>query len=233
MGISFIRPKVLGIKLIPDPHEELLGVLKLSQERPLSIGLISADFDHALFVALDEATKFAPVEVHVTRSLYGESQFSQNQLMGKSLGVLAGADEEVVRHGLKVVSHSMERILYYKVDDSAPSIFFSHVVSSVGTFLSKQAQINVGESLAYLMAPPVEALVALDAALKAAQVRVAKYFAPPTETNYGGALLTGPLQECEAAVEAFKNCLSSIGQSPQDPLFVYSFEKKFQKPSSR
>ena len=42
--------------------------------------------------------------------------------------------------------------------------------------------------MAYLIAPPLEATFALDAALKAADVEMAVWFAPPSETNFSGGL---------------------------------------------
>ena len=45
--------------------------------------------------------------------------------------------------------------------------------------------------MAYLVAPPLEATIALDAALKAADVRAVRVQTPPTETNFACAWLTG------------------------------------------
>lgn len=39
----------------------------------------------------------------------------------------------------------------------------------------------------------------MDAALKAAEVRLCKLYAPPSETNFGGGLLTGTQSACDAA----------------------------------
>src|SRR5262249_53225369 len=48
-----------------------------------------------------------------------------------------------------------------------------------------------------------ESVLALDAALKAAPVRLVKWFGPPTETNFGGGWLAGELDAVEAAARAF------------------------------
>ena len=57
--------------------------------------------------------------------------------------------------------------------------------------------------MAYLIAPPLESIVGLDAACKAANVRLAKWFGPPSETNFGGGYLVGDQTACEAAARAF------------------------------
>jgi ethanolamine utilization protein EutL len=68
--------------------------------------------------------------------------------------------------------------------------------------------------MAYLIAPPLESVVALDAALKAADVRLAKYFGPPTETNFGGGYLVGELADVEAAARAFTEAIRGVVASP-------------------
>jgi len=46
-------------------------------------------------------------------------------------------------------------------------------------------------------------MYALDAALKAADVRLAAFFGPPSETNFGGGLLTGSQSACKSACDSF------------------------------
>jgi ethanolamine utilization cobalamin adenosyltransferase len=74
--------------------------------------------------------------------------------------------------------------------------------------------VPVGSPLAYLIAPPLESVVALDAACKAGRVRVAKWFGPPSETNFGGGYLAGDLPSCEAAARAFAAAIVDVAQDP-------------------
>ena len=92
--------------------------------------------------------------------------------------------------------------------------FLAHTVSSTGSYLSREAGIMPGEPLAYLIAPPLEGLYALDAALKAADVRLCKLYEPPSETNFGGGLLTGTQSACEAACAAFAEAVAEVAKSP-------------------
>lgn len=64
-------------------------------------------------------------------------------------------------------------------------------VSRTGSYLSQVAGINEGDPLAYLIAPPLEAAYGVDAAIKAAEVRLATFIEAPSETNYSGAFLAG------------------------------------------
>jgi len=92
--------------------------------------------------------------------------------------------------------------------------YYAHCVSRTGTYLSKVAGVKEGEALAYLVAPPLEAIYGLDAALKAADVEMKEFFGPPTETNYGGGLLTGTQSACKAACDAFAEAVKSVAQQP-------------------
>ena len=69
--------------------------------------------------------------------------------------------------------------------------------------------------MAYLVAPPIEASIGLDAALKAADVRAVRVMTPPTETNFAAAWLTGALAECEAAAVAYAQAVVEVAASPK------------------
>ncbi len=80
--------------------------------------------------------------------------------------------------------------------------------------MSHQAGVEQGTSIAYVIAPPLEATVGLDAALKAANVEMSCYYGPPTETNFSGGLLTGTESDCRAACEAFAAAVCRIAEAP-------------------
>ena len=54
-----------------------------------------------------------------------------------------------------------------------------------------------------------------DAALKAADVRLAAFFGPPSETNFGGGLLTGSQSACKSACDAFAEAVKFVAQNPK------------------
>ncbi|MEG0321324.1 MAG: BMC domain-containing protein, partial [Oscillospiraceae bacterium] len=70
---------------------------------------------------------------------------------------------------------------------------------------------------AYLIAPPLEAIYGLDAALKAAGVTLVAFFEPPSETNFAGGLLTGTQSACQAACSAFANAVIEVASRPKEP----------------
>ena len=68
--------------------------------------------------------------------------------------------------------------------------------------------------MAYLIAPPLEAMVGIDAALKAADVELKTFYGPPSETNFAGGLLVGDQAACRAACEAFAETICEIADAP-------------------
>ena len=89
-------------------------------------------------------------------------------------------------------------------------------LNRVGSFLAAEAGVPVGSAIAYLIAPPLEAMYAMDAALKAAEVKLSRLYAPPSETNFGGGLLGGNQSACEAACAAFRERVAEVAAQPRE-----------------
>jgi len=224
MRLDPIRAKVLSTKIIPNVNKDLAASLGLSPDKR-SLGLITSDIDDVAYAAIDEATKMADVEVVYAKSLYAGSGNATTKLAGEFIGVLAGTNPEEVRSGIKAAVDFMKHdACFYSANDEDSIVFFAHTVTRSGTYLSKIANVREGDSLAYLIAPPIEALFALDAALKAADVRMTAFFGPPSETNFAGGLLTGSLSACRVASEAFKEAVLYVADNPVELTGNENFE---------
>lgn len=210
-----LRPKILACRQLERVDAALATALGLDPARHVSAGLVTCDQDDAMYVALDHATKFADVDVVYAKSFYAGAAHASGPLSGEILGVIAGPDPDEVAEGLWALRSALEHsICFYSLDGTTAPAFFPHVISQTGRYLAPQAGIAPGEPMAYLIAPPLESVVALDAALKAADVRLAKYFGPPTETNFGGGYLVGELADVEAAARAFTEAIRGVVASP-------------------
>jgi ethanolamine utilization protein EutL len=210
-----IPVQILSVQMIANVSTELAKALKLSAE-DRAIGLISTDCDDATYLALDEATKAAEVSVVYARSLYAGASNASTKLAGEVIGILAGATPSAVTSGLQgAVRFLQSGVGFQTANDAGDIVYLAHCVSSTGSYLSAQAGVRQGEALAYLVAPPVETFVALDAALKAADVTLVSFFAPPTETNFAGGLLTGTQSACMAACDAFAEAVRGVAANPQ------------------
>ena len=178
-----------------------------------SVAMITTDCDDATYIALDEATKAADVEVICGRSFYAGAANASTPHAGEVLGILAARTPGDARSGLEAALGALERVGFEEV---AGVPYLARTVASVGSFLSKEAGVPPGSALAYLIAPPLESMYALDGALKAADVKLCKLYVPPTETNFGGALLTGSQSACDAACAAFGAAVAEVATRAMD-----------------
>ncbi|CZR97268.1 MULTISPECIES: ethanolamine utilization microcompartment protein EutL [unclassified Clostridioides] len=214
MKNDMIRPNILGVKIISNISPEMAQKLELKSHHK-SLGLITADCDDVTYTALDEATKASEVDVVYAKSMYAGAANASTKLAGEVLGIIAGPSPAEVRSGLNAIIDFMEYgATFISANDDDSIAYYAHCVSRTGTYLSEVAGIREGEALAYLVAPPLEAMYALDAAMKAADVKMCELFAPPTETNFGGALLTGSQSACKAACDAFAEAVKSVADNP-------------------
>jgi len=214
-GLKPLPPRLLACRVIPHADPALRARLGCGDGHS-ALGLVTADQDDSTYAALDHATKFARVDVVYAKSLYAGAAHASGPLSGEILGVLAGPDPDEVAEGLAALRDYLERsaCFYTPAGGGVAPAFFPHVISETGLYLSQLAGIAPGQPLAYLIAPPVEAMVAVDAALKAADVTMQAFFGPPTETNFAGAYLTGSLAACEAAASAFAAAVCEVAAQP-------------------
>ena len=207
---------VLATHTIANVSETLAKKLKLPKEYR-SIGIITADSDDPTYCALDEATKDAAVVVVYGKSMYAGASNASTKYAGEVIAILAGPNPSEVSSGLASAVRFLESGVGFRSANEDNSVaYFAHTVSRTGSYLSKTAGVKEGQALAYLVAPPLEATVGLDEALKAADVELVALFEPPTETNYGGGLLTGTQSACHAACAAFAEAVKAVAARPRE-----------------
>jgi ethanolamine utilization protein EutL len=210
-----IVPTVLSVRRLPNAAPAMIRAYGGDPERHRSLGLVTVDQDDPTYVALDEATKHAPVDVIFAKSFYAGAAHASGRLSGEILGVLAAAEPEAIEHALDALVRCLQHdACFYDADGKRTVTVFPHVIASLGEYLSREAGLPAGEPMAYLVAPPMEATIGLDAALKAADVRAVKVMTPPTETNFAAAWLTGTLAECEAAAVAYAAAVVDVAARP-------------------
>ena len=209
-----IQTQVLSARILPNADPMLLKQLDVrSGDR--SLGIFTADCDDVSYTALDEATKKADVSVAYAKSLYAGSANANTALAGEFIGILSGENPEEVRSGLDAAFSLIENDAhFYTANEEETVVYYAHCISRTGSYLSAQAGVEEGTAMAYLIAPPLEATVGLDAALKAADVELKLYYGPPTETNFAGGLLTGSQAACLAACEAFAETVCRVAAEP-------------------
>ena len=205
-----IPVKVLAVRYLANASSALAKGLGAPKGYP-SLAMLTTDCDDATYIALDAATKAADVQVSYGRSFYAGAANASTPNAGEVIGILAGPTPGAVRSGMEAALGTLQRIGFEEVG-GVP--YLAHTVASVGSFLAKEAGVNVGSAVAYLIAPPLEGMYAMDAALKAADVKLCKLYAPPSETNFGGGLLSGTQSACEAACGAFAEAVKDVAARP-------------------
>ena len=207
-----IPVKVLAVRYLANASPALCKGLGAPKGYP-SLGLLTTDSDDATYIALDAATKAADVKVCYGRSFYAGAANASTPNAGEVIGILAGATPGAVRSGMEAALSTLERVGF---DQAGEVPYLAHTVSSVGSYLAREAGVPEGAAIAYLIAPPLEAMYAMDSALKAADVKLCKLYAPPSETNFGGGLLTGTQSACDAACAAFADAVEEVAARPRE-----------------
>lgn len=208
--------KVLSVRIIPNADKMLLDALNAG-EGMRSLGIITTDCDDVSYAALDEATKKADVRVVYARSMYAGSSNASTSLAGEFIGMLAAPEPSQVRSGLEACISYIERdAAFYSANVDGSIVYFAQCISRTGSYLSQLASVPEGTAMAYLISAPMEATIGLDAALKAADVKLSVFYGPPSETNFAGGLLTGDQAACKAACEAFADAIRKLAEAPLD-----------------
>ena len=206
-----IPVKILAVRYLANASPALSKALGA----PVScqcLGMLTTDSDDATYIALDAATKAADVQVCYGRSFYAGAANASTPNAGEVIGILAGATPGAVKSGMEAAVAALQRVGFEEVS-GVP--YLAHTVSSVGSYLAKEAGVRQGSAIAYLIAPPLESMYAMDAALKAADVKLCKLYSPPSETNFGGGLLSGTQSACDAACAAFAAAVEEVARMPR------------------
>ncbi|HEY2731814.1 MAG TPA: ethanolamine utilization microcompartment protein EutL [Polyangia bacterium] len=214
-----VKPRALSVRRIDDAAPALAEALGLPP-RQRALGIVTATSDDALFASLDEGTKAASAEVVYAKSFYAGSSHPSGPLSGECIGIYAAQDPAEIDAALEACLAYLETEAWFYAVETAgapgrPVLFFPHVIASVGRYLAPLADAPMGSALAYLIAPPLESIVGLDAACKAARTTLAKWFGPPSETNFGGGYLVGDQAACEAAARAFAEAIVDVCRAPR------------------
>ena len=207
-----IPVKILAVRYLANAAAPLCKSLGVPKGYA-SLAMLTTDCDDATYIALDEATKAADVKVCYGRSFYAGAANASTPNAGEVIGILAGVTPGAVKSGMEAALSALERIGFEETN-GVP--YLAQTVSRSGSFLAKEAGVPEGTPLAYLIAPPLESMYAMDAALKAADVKLCKLYAPPSETNFGGGLLSGTRSACEAACAAFEAAVAEVAANPKE-----------------
>ena len=207
-----IPVKVLAVRYLANATPALSKALGAPKGYP-ALAMLTTDCDDATYIALDAATKAADVKVCYGHSFYAGAANASTPNAGEVIGILAGPTPGTVRSGMEAALAALETVGF---DEAGNVPYLAYTVSRSGSYLAKEAGVEEGTPLAYLIAPPLESMYAMDAALKAADVKLCKLYSPPSETNFGGGLLSGTQSACDAACAAFGAAVAEVAAAPRE-----------------
>ena len=95
-----IPTKVLAVRYLPGATPTLAKALGASKGYPC-LGTLTADSDDPTYIALDEATKAADVQVCYTRSFYAGAANASTPNAGEVIGILAAPTPGALRSGME------------------------------------------------------------------------------------------------------------------------------------
>jgi ethanolamine utilization protein EutL len=204
MELQPIKAEILAVRIIPNADLALAQPFQLKPHQR-SIGILTCTIDDVGYTAIDEATKQADVKVVYAKSFYAGASHASGPLSGEFIGIIAGPSLDEVISGVEAARIVIENEAHFEaINPEGTHSLYAHCVARTGSYLSKVANIEEGSPLAYLIAPPLEAMFGLDAA----------FYGLPSETNFGGGLLTGTHSACLAAAEAFRQSILEIARNP-------------------
>src|SRR5438874_13200373 len=112
-----LKRRVLALRTIPRVDDQLAAEWKLP-EGLRAVGMLTCTSDDALFVALDEGTKAAPVEVVYARSFYAGSNHASGPLSGEAIGVYAARDPDEIEEALKRCLETLDQEAWFYAADA-------------------------------------------------------------------------------------------------------------------
>lgn len=140
-ALDLIRPSVTAMRVIASVNDGFARELKLPSHIR-SLGLITADSDDVAYIAADEATKQAMVEVVYGRSLYAGAAHGPSPTAGEVLIMLGGPNPAEVRAGLDAMVASIENGAAFQwANDAENTAFLAHVIR-VPARISRLPQVS-------------------------------------------------------------------------------------------
>jgi ethanolamine utilization protein EutL len=209
--LNRISPKLLSCRVLPHADARLAKGLN-APTGTQSLAFLTCDQDDSLYAALDHATKMAEVTVSFASSFFAGSNHASGPLSGEIIGVLAAKDPDTLAEGVRAAKDALDHLFAFFGHNGIN--IFPTVIASVGRYLSKEYGVSAGVPLGYFIAPPLEAMIGADAALKAGNVDLLKLHAPPSPTNFAGVIVSGTLDAVQASAAAFTSAIIDVATRP-------------------
>ncbi|MEG1433328.1 MULTISPECIES: BMC domain-containing protein [Eubacterium] len=206
-----VSGKVLVSRLLTAVNDFMIDDYELP-EGYVDMGLFTTACDGVGYVAADDATKMANIEVAKIYSTYGGSGKMND---GQTFGMITGPTVSDVQRGLRYVREFVEeQASLYSISEDDSVVLYSECVSKIGRYFAKAYNLPQGSSIVYLLAPAIYGVAGIDEMTDYADVELVQYLGSPTHSNLCGGIFTGSQSQCRSAAESFKNAIFDYVDDP-------------------
>ena len=206
-----VSGKIISSRLLTAVNDFMIEDYELP-DGYVDMGLFTTACDGVGYVAADEATKKANIEVAKIYSTYGGSGKLND---GQTFGMITGPTLSDVKRGLRYVREFVEKeATLYSISDDDSMVVYAQCISKIGKYFAKRYNLPQGSSIVYLLAPAIYGVAGIDEMTDFADVELVEYFGKPTPSNLCGGVFVGSQAQCKAAAESFKNAVFSCAEDP-------------------
>lgn len=209
-----VEMKITSQKIIANMKEEFRNLYDIPEDHQC-VGVISTDYPDILHCAVDDATKKTQIDVIDCDTYYGGASVQWSANSGSSIAVISGTKVADVNSAMRSIEDYVRRQRFlYDLNGDGSLKYFVGLISPAGRYFQEELGVTKDDSLAYVAGPPVEAIYAIDQALKGGDVKVAEFIAPPDFDNCAKAILVGNESACKNALNAFAQAIEMCGKDP-------------------
>ena len=209
-----VRQSIVSQKIIANLNEGLRKCYDIPEGHE-SVGILSTDYQDILYCAIDDASKKTQIEVVSCGTYYGGSSVKWSKDSGAVFAMISGPNVADVRSAMQSIDDYVRRQPFlYDLAGDGSGLYFAGLISGAGRYFQKMLGVGRDTCLAYLSGAPVDAMYAIDQALKGGNVEVAKLYAPPHSDNCATAILSGTEAACKNSLEAFARAMEQCFRDP-------------------
>ncbi len=215
-SVQPMKVKLLMKKVLANVSPEYAKAWNLP-EGHTSVGFFSTDNDDVAYLAVDDATKKANIQVVRAETFWGGNDCSWSAYGGGVFVMFSGPKIADVKSGMNSVQDFVDRqSMLQNFDGDRAKAFYAQTIPRIGSYFAKLCDIPEGTSISYLVGGPIETSYAIDKALKAGNTKIGYYWFPPSHANSSGAILYGTESACKSATQAFVEALKFAIDHPMD-----------------
>ena len=133
-----VQSKVTMQKVVPHVTDRYRKLWEIP-ETHRSVGFIACDNEDVMWLALDDATKKAKIEIVHAETVYGGVDYSWSRYGGEITAVLSGENVSDVQNGLRYTKEYIEnKAAIYMLDEEGTLGYYADWIPRAGRYYQKK-----------------------------------------------------------------------------------------------